>query len=71
MRDELRRVVDAVLIDGLPASLKESIDRLLAAGEPKERIMETIRAAAGRAAGGDPNKGRLTVAAAEAYLESK
>jgi hypothetical protein len=60
---ELRRLCDDVLIDSMSPTLKASLDRLLAAGEHKADILASVR----RAAKGRP----LTVAAIEAYLESK
>lgn len=63
---ELQRLCDRVLIDGLPPSLKATLDRLLMAGEHKADILARVRLAAKRA-----GSNGLTVAAVEAYLESK
>lgn len=68
---DLEDTLNRVLIDGLPQGVKDSIDRLLTAGEPKPKILAHLRASVRRVAVGDPNKGQLTLAAAEAYLESK
>jgi hypothetical protein len=59
----LTDLCDGVLIDSLPPSLKATLDRLLAAGEHRADILARVR----RTAKGRP----LTVAAVEAYLESR
>lgn len=68
---DLNKAMDRLLIDGLPAGLKASIDRLLARGLSKFSIAEAVRVTALRAAGSDPDKGKLTMAAVEAYLKTK
>jgi hypothetical protein len=70
MANDLNRLVDDTLIAGLPPGLKDAIDRLLARGMSRLSILTAVRAMAAKAAGGDPNKGRLTVAAVEAYLDA-
>ncbi len=73
MSDELSKAVDEVLIDSMAPGLKAAIDRLLARGVNREGIMAFCKASADREAVrlGDPNRGKLTVAAIEAYLDSK
>ncbi len=63
---ELRKMVDGVLIDALPPSLKVAIDDLLKAGESTTAIKRAIKTA--------PHHGRngvLVKQAAFAYIDSK
>ena len=58
----LQAQFDPVLIDGLPSSLKEAIDRALRLGATHDDVLIRVQAQAG---------GTLTAAAVEAYLRSK
>lgn len=69
--DELKRALNQTLIDGLTPTMKETIDRLLTRGASKVGVLSVVTTMANKAAGGDPNKGKLTIAAVEAYLETK
>lgn len=60
----LEALLNPVLIDGLPQSLKDAIDSALAAGANPAEILRRAKRQAGRRA-------PLTAAAVEAYLESK
>ncbi len=66
---DLEQLVDRVLIDNLPASLKQSIDTLLARGVSRPGILSFVKACAAKATQG--RGGHLTVSAVEAYLDSK
>jgi hypothetical protein len=57
----LRATFDPVLIDGLPDSLKQSIDSALRLGATHDEILIRTQAACG---------GTITAAAVEAYLRS-
>lgn len=71
MMSELKTALDQTLIDSLPKGLKDVIDRFLARGASKVGILSVVRVMIAKAAGGDPNKGKLVEAAVEAYLETK
>lgn len=69
--DELKQAVNDTLLASLTPALKGSIDRLLARGVNKDGILALVKGMANRAAAGDPNKGKLTIAAVETYLATK
>lgn len=69
--DELRAGIDETLVEWLPAGLKAAIDDALAEGADPGAVLVVVRRKVERIAAGDPNKGRLTLAAVEAYLESR
>lgn len=71
MNPELKQALNQTLIDGLTPRMKETIDRLLGRGFSKLSVMTTVTAMANKAAGDDQNKGKLIIAAVEAYLNSK
>lgn len=64
MNKSLKALPDDTLTGGPPAGLKDSIDRLLRAGEPKKKVLAVVRRAV-------PHSAPLTLAAAEAYIGRK
>ena len=67
----LAQAADAVLIEHMPAGLRDAIDDALAKGANPAVILAVARRGAKRAAAADPTRGPLTVAAVEAYLTRK
>lgn len=63
MNDRIKNLLNPVLIDGLPQSLKDAIDDLLAKGGSRKEVLVLAKRIAKRAP--------LTYAAVEAYLETK
>lgn len=59
----LTDAIARVYAEQMPPRLRDSIDRLLAAGETHARILDRVRRAARR--------GKLTVAMVESYLREK
>ena len=67
---DLDQLCKQTLIDGLHAPLKASIDRLLALGESKARILQGVQRSLPRYRY-LPQAGKMTLLAVEAYLEAK
>ena len=63
MNDRIKNLINPVLIDGLPQSLKDAIDDLLAKGGSRKDVLAIAKRIAKTAP--------LTYAAIEAYIESK
>lgn len=63
MKDRIKNLLNPVLIDGLPQSLKDAIDDLLAKGGSRQHVLAIAKRIAKTAP--------LTYAAVAAYLESK
>jgi hypothetical protein len=53
----LKSLLDQTLIDSLPQGVKDSVDRLLAAGEPKAKVLAVAAAAVEKAGGGPADAG--------------
>jgi len=68
---ELNDTCSQVLVESLSERLKGEIDRLLARGASQAGILSIVEIMAERAAGGNPNRAALTVAAVKAYLETR
>ena len=71
METTLKAALDRTLVASVPDSLKAACDRLLARGMSKLSVMTAVKGFALKAANGDTNKCSLTIAAVEAYLETK
>jgi len=72
---ELESDCKAALVAGLRPQLKDAIDRLLDGGVSKTTILRMVRESAAKAQRqahpDDPQRGQLTIAAVEAYLDSR
>ena len=66
---DLCREIDMLLVDGVPPSLKTCIKDMLEMGLTKAEILNRVSTSVTSHL--PRGKGRLTLAAVEAYLESK
>jgi hypothetical protein len=66
---EIARALDKVLIDHLTPRLKQHLDALLHGGRTKGEILQVLRRTVRRTFRGQ--NGQLTLAAVEAYLETR